>query len=1087
MKPHSPKSDRWKLINQVLDELLDSSPSQREPILTNRCGADVDLRLEVEKLLAATIKASDFMEVSALESASQALDLETTESLIGKRVGNYRLLRLIGRGGMGKVFLASRNDDEFRKTVAIKLVNPFWGDDEMAQRFRRERQILAKLEHPNIARLLDGGTTTDKVSFLVMEYVQGVPITKYCKDKCKTTNQRLKIFLKVCEAVKFAHQNLIIHRDLKPNNILITADGIVKLLDFGVAKLLRPDLLDVSGNLTLGTNFLTPNYASPEQLKGETITTASDVYSLGVLLYELLSGNRPYELRDKSLPEMLRIISEQAPPKPSETEMQVREQMPNPALAASGLHSRTGARRSLRGDLDNICLKALAKDRTDRYQTVEELTADINRHLETLPILAREPSVWYRMNKYGKRHRLGVAAATVITILVLGWLISALWQRNVARDQEEQNLRRAYGADMNLGMQAYETANLTQLNDILARYQNTEFSGNWEYRFLQNLAKPKGQLLVIPHPREVWDVAFSPDSKRLATACADGFARIYQIPEGRLLATSATKEVNIWRVRFSPDGTLLATASGDATSTSVKIWNVATGAETLSLVGHTARVRGVDFSPDGKMIATGSRDGTIRVWGAVDGRELKRFAVERAGKPEETEDLHFTPDGLKVIAASRNVSGIWDISSGRILFKFDEWKGWIASAVSPDGKRFALGGLEPRIQIFNSNPVAKVLEIARHGARINNLAFSPDGLTLASASSDRTVRSFNTQTGEDSQDLRTHLSDAWSVAFSADGKFIATSGTDFKVFLFDESQLLKSSSFAFRLNVGGSWSTISPDRSKAALTSFQATAPIYKQSLWDVAAKRQIAEFSPEPVGAGAFSPDSTVLATGSHLGKIALWNSTTGAEIRHFAAHDGIIVNIAFAPDGKRLVSAGTDKTVRVWDVNNGVLVRHVCRLDDYLSALGVSPDGRHIFVAGHDATAKLIDFETGTVVAEIDKQSKPVLSVAFAPDGQTFATGDATGAIQIRQSADAKLLATLTGNAGKITALTYSPDGMRLASASGEGVIRLWDTEIGDQVLAIRTGAPQTNFLAFTLDGNTLLSHGTGAKIRLWEAAPR
>jgi serine/threonine protein kinase len=590
---------------------LDSPASQSETILTNRCGTDVGLRLELEKLLRGTKQATDFMEVSALDAASEALDLETTESLIGKRVGNYRLLRLIGRGGMGKVFLASRNDEEFRKTVAVKLVNPFWGDDEMAQRFRRERQILAKLEHPNIARLLDGGTTQDKVSFLVMEYVEGLPITEYCKDKCKTTNQHLQIFLKVCEAVKFAHQNLVIHRDLKPNNILVTADGTVKLLDFGVAKLLQPDLLEVSGNLTLGTNILTPNYASPEQLKSETITTASDVYSLGVLLYELLSGTRPYDLKDKSLPEILRIISEQVPTKPSETEMQVREQMPNPALSVSGLHSRTGVRRSLRGDLDNICLKALAKERTERYQTVEELTSDINRHLEMLPILARQPSVWYRINKYAKRHRLGVAAAAVIMILVLGWLVCALWQRNVAREQAQQNLRRAYAADMNVGMQAYETANLARLNEILTRYENTAFTSNWEYRFLQNLAKPRSQLLRIPHPDNVWDVAFSPDRKKLATACADGFARIYQVPEGKLLTTTATREANIWRVRFSPDGRLLATASGDSASTSVKVWNTATGAEVVSLVGNTGRVRGVDFSPDGKTIATGSGDGTI--------------------------------------------------------------------------------------------------------------------------------------------------------------------------------------------------------------------------------------------------------------------------------------------------------------------------------------------------------------------------------------------------------------------------------------------------------------------------------------------
>jgi WD40 repeat protein/serine/threonine protein kinase len=1083
MKPHSTNSSRWELIDQILDELLDSPSSEQDNILTRRCGADAGMRLEIEKLFAATEKATNFMEASAVDSAAQSLDLEATGSLIGKRVGKYRLLKLIGRGGMGDVFLASRTDKEFRKTVAVKLVNAFWNDDEKQHTFRRERQILAKLEHPNIARLLDGGTTRDKVSFLVMEYVEGAPITEYCKEICRTTNERLKVFLEVCAAVQFAHQNLIIHRDLKPNNILVTADGAVKLLDFGVAKLLQPDLLDVSSNFTLGTNILTPNYASPEQLMGETITTASDVYSLGVLLYELLCGNRPHDLKDKSLPEILRIISQEVPPKPSETNVQIREQAASPALSASGLHSRTGARRALRGDLDNICLKALAKERRERYQTVDELRADINRHLKSLPVLARQPSAWYRMNKYVKRHRLGVAGAALIVILVLGWLTSAVWQRNVARVQADQNLRRAYAADMNLGMQAYETANLARLNEILARYQSTAFTRNWEYRFLQNLAKPKGELLMIPHPSEVWDVTFSPDSRRMATACADGFARIYQVPEGRLLTTTATKEKNIWRVRFSPDGRFLATASGDANSTSVKIWNAATGAETLSLIGHTGRVRGVDFSPDGKLIATGSRDGTIRIWSAGDGRELKKFVVDQAGESAEIDDLHFTPDGDKLLAASKKTSRVWDIASGRIFSKFAEGGSW-AAAVSPDGKRFALDRGEARIQIFNANPAKQVLEIARHEAKINNLAFSPDGLTIASASSDRTVRFSDTQTGAESLSLKAHLSEAWSVAFSPDGKFIATSGTDFRVFLFDAPELLQPSSFAFPVNFGGGWSAISPDRSKVALPS----TLTHSQTLWDVASRHEIVEFSTkEAVEIGSFSPDGAILATGGGAGTITLWNSATGAEIRHFADHDKYIAKLVFTPDGKRLISASHDQTVRIWNIENPVGFRELCRFDGEVSALAVSFDGDRVFVASLDTTAKLIDFETGKVIADIGKRPKPFLSVAFAPDGQTFATGDSDGTIQLRKTADAKLLATFTGSAGHLTALTFSPDGLRLASASGEGVIRLWDTQTGDQVLAIRTGAPNMSFLAFTPDGNTLISHGSVGKVQLWEAAPR
>ena len=1075
MKPHSTKSDRWKLIDEILDELLDGPASEREAILITRCGADTGLRLEVEQLLAASEKAADFMEVSALELA----DLETTESLIGGRVGKYRLLRLLGRGGMGTVFLAARSDDEFRKTVAVKVVNSFWTDDEMAQRFRRERQILAKLEHPNIARLIDGGTTKDKVSFLVMEYVAGAPITEYCKDKCKTKNQLLNIFLKVCDAVKYAHQNLIIHRDLKPNNVLVTTDGTVKLLDFGVAKLLQPELLDVSQNFTMGTNILTPNYASPEQLKGEAITTASDVYSLGVLLYELLSGHRPYDLKDKSLPEILRIISEQAPPKPSAARSE-------PPASAGGLNypptHAGGSAKFLRGDLDNICMKALAKDSAERYQTIEELVADIKRHLASLPIHARPPSAWYRFNKYVNRHRIGVAAAAVILILVFGWLTSAVWQRNIARTEAALNLRRAYAADMNLGMQAYETANLIRLNEILAHYRNTGLARNWEYRFLQNLARPKGLLLTLPHQSDVWEVTFSRDSKRLATACADGFARIYSVPQGKLLATTATKEANIWRVRFSPDGSLLATASGDANSSSVKVWNAVTGTEILSLVGHTGRIRGLDFSADGKMIATGGRDRTIRIWDAADGHELRKFNVGRPDQSEETEVVNFTHAGTELLAVSKARFRIWEVSSGRIRFQSDHALGMLAAAFSPESKRFALAGVRLKIQVFDSDPVKQVFEIAAHEARINNLVFSPDGLTLASASSDRTVRFFDAHTGEESHVLKTHLSEAWSAAFSPDGRYVATAGTDFNAFLFDKTELLKTSAFAFSAFPGGSWSAISPDRSKAALPSTLGTRRT--QTLWDVAAKQQVAEFSDEEVKVGVFSPDNTALATGSNQGEIALWNVVTGEKIRRFPAHGNEIAKLVFTPDGKHLISASMDKSVRIWDISKPLLIRELCCLVDRSSALGISPDGRTLFVASYDTTAKLYDFASGKMIAEIGAQPKPILSVAFAPDGQTFATGNAGGQIEIRRTGDAKLLVTLTGSTGHLILLTYSPDGLRLASGGTEGVIRLWDTQTGDQVLAIRTESLLTGFLAFSLDGNTLLSHGTAGRIRSWEA---
>ena len=553
MASTTPKSLRWQAVDKILDEVVDVSPSKQREILQRSCGDDVSLRREVEKLLANLETAPDFMEIPAVNSALTLLNDENGEKLIGQNIGPYRLLKLIGQGGMGTVYLASRIDEAYRKEVAIKIVPPFLHNVETERSFRRERQILAKLEHPNIARLIDGGTTAENIPYLVMEFVEGEAITEFSSKKNLSIRDRLLLFLKVCSAVKFAHQNLIIHRDLKPNNIFVTDEGEVKLLDFGIAKLLRPELLDITGDLSYGANILTPNYSSPEQLRYENITTASDVYSLGVILYELLTEHRPHDLKQKSLPEILRIISQENPTKPSR-------------------HVST-----LDGDLDTISGKALAKDVAERYQTVDELSTDISRYLSNLPILARQPSTIYQLRKYVTRHKIGVSTAALILILLVGWLATTILQRNAARRQAMQNLELAYSADMNSAAIAWKNANLTRLRDLLDRYtpkssDDADLRG-FEWRLLDNLIHPKGKVLTIKHEKEVWRTAFSPDGAKFATGCADGFARIYETSTGKLLATTQIEEKNIWRVKFSPDGKFIGTASGDTASSTARIWN----------------------------------------------------------------------------------------------------------------------------------------------------------------------------------------------------------------------------------------------------------------------------------------------------------------------------------------------------------------------------------------------------------------------------------------------------------------------------------------------------------------------------------
>jgi eukaryotic-like serine/threonine-protein kinase len=342
---------------------------------------------------------------------------------IGRRVGPYRIRKLLGRGGMGAVFLAVRDDDQFRKNVALKLLRFDADDPALLARFRNERQILAALDHPNIAALYDGGSTEDGLPYIVMEYVAGETVTAYCVSHKLTIAARLEIFRKICDAVQYAHQKLIVHRDIKPGNMLVTAEGVPKLLDFGIAKLLcAPELLGVAAPHTrTGYSAMTPDYASPEQIRGEPVTTATDVYSLGAVLYEILTGQRPHRLTSYDLQELHSAICESDPHAPS-----------------------TAGGAALKGDLDTIVLKAMHRDPARRYRSVEQFSEDLLRHLQNRPVLARPDTIRYRVSRFAARHRWSIAAAAAVAVSLIGGAAAALSQARVAQ-QRFQDVRKLAG------------------------------------------------------------------------------------------------------------------------------------------------------------------------------------------------------------------------------------------------------------------------------------------------------------------------------------------------------------------------------------------------------------------------------------------------------------------------------------------------------------------------------------------------------------------------------------------------------------------------------------------------------------------
>ena len=425
--------ERWERIKQLLGSALEQEPSQRDTFLRDACGGDDVLRAELVTLLAA-YDSEQSLPPKPLPRAAGAADLA------GTRIGPYRLIRQIGMGGMGAVFLAARADDTFHKSVAIKLVQAGVNTDEILQRFRHERQILATFDHPNIAKLLDGGTTDDRLPYFVMDYVEGTRIDEYCESHKLKVDERIALFLGVCSAVQYVHQNLVVHRDLKPGNILVTPEGVPKLLDFGIAKLLKPEMFTSLVDATrVEFRLMTPGYASPEQVRGEPVTTASDVYSLGVILYELLTSRRPYRVKTDSPAEILRAVCDQEPERPStavtrpEDAGQARRTMTPESIAAGRGTLPDKLRKQLAGDLDTIVAKALRKEPQRRYASVDQFAEDLRRHLQGLPVSAHRDSWSYRSRKFIRRHRVGVAAAVLIAGSLVGGVLTTSWQARVAR------------------------------------------------------------------------------------------------------------------------------------------------------------------------------------------------------------------------------------------------------------------------------------------------------------------------------------------------------------------------------------------------------------------------------------------------------------------------------------------------------------------------------------------------------------------------------------------------------------------------------------------------------------------------------
>ena len=623
----------YSRLSALWDESIEMAPGKRDAWLAALERSDPKAAALLRALSASQDESRErrFLETSDLLASHVAALVEEDSGLIGKQFGPYRVLSLLGHGGMGSVWLAERADGLFRRQVALKLIHPALKSRVMSERFTREREILASLNHPNIARLLDAGFAEDGQSYLALDYIAGTPLTTYCDEHCLAIRQRLELFRQVLSAVQYAHAHLVIHRDLKPANILVTQEGQVQLLDFGIAKLLSEGEAKETELTQLGGRALTPDYAAPEQIAGAPITTAADVYGLGVMLYELLTGERPYKPKRDSRGALEEAILQADPAAPSRA---------GSSEAAAALRATTAKKLSntLRGDLDTIATKALKKSPAERYATANAFGEDIERFLRGDVVRAQPDSVAYRTLKFARRHWAGIGAICVLLLTLAGGLAATSYEARIAGEQRD-----AAAVQRDAALQAQSRL----LTEAAAQH-------------LKNSDVPGAQGIIL-------EVLTNPEFSRIRTQAAIGVFQDVRAADAELAVLSGHGD-RVYSAAFSPDGTRIVTASYDKTA---RIWDAHTGAQLAVLSGHGTGVASAAYSPDGMRIVTASFDKTARIWDARTGAQLTVLL----GHGKGLYTAAYSPDGTHIVTASIDKTTASDDKTAQI------WEGRVPATL----------------------------------------------------------------------------------------------------------------------------------------------------------------------------------------------------------------------------------------------------------------------------------------------------------------------------------------------------------------------------------------------------------------------